>query len=179
MSEILTRNSSLLRSDSTGRTVHGTAVPYGQVAEVRDWGRPYKERFQFGAFARSITERGHKIKLLANHDSQIFPIGKATELREAQDGLHGAFVIAATREGDDALELVRSGVVDSFSVSFRPIRDRQDGDITVRVEAALVEVSLVGLPAYEGATVAGIRSANTHISVDVARRRLDLILKAW
>ncbi|GLE53736.1 prophage protease [Mycobacterium montefiorense] len=159
----------------SGRTVHGIAVPFGQVAEVSDGdGRTYRERFEHGAFARSIRERGSKIKLLASHDRRRFPVGRAVELREERDGLHAAFTIANTRDGDDVLELVRSGTVDSFSVGFRGIRDRFDGDVVVRTEVALMEVSLVALPAYEGATVAGVRS-QLIIPRGVAERRLRLL----
>ncbi len=47
-------------------------------------------------------------------------------------------------------------MVDAFSV-FPTIRDRREGDVIVRVEAALLEVSLTGVPAYLGA-VAGVRA---------------------
>jgi HK97 family phage prohead protease len=176
----LIRTSSLLRADGEGRTVHGIAMPFGEVATVNDGYGMYQERFEFGAFKHTIQNRGHKIRLFAVHSSmRKLPIGKATELREERDGLHAAFHVAETRDGDDALELVRTGVVDSFSISFRPIRDRKDKGVTVRTEVALVEVSLVGVPAYEGATVAGVRSASPALTVDIARRRLDLLLKSW
>ncbi|MGV9870140.1 HK97 family phage prohead protease [Rhodococcus koreensis] len=179
MSDILYRSTELRAAD-TGRTVFGRVCPYGQTTEIREYGGRYLERFQPGAFQRSIRERGNKIKLLVSHDVRRFPIGKATQLEERSDGLHASFAIANTRDGDDTLELIRSGTVDSFSIGFRPIRSRQDGDVAVRVEAALVEVSLVGLPSYPGATVAGIRSAHHPLSVDTARRQLDLIVRsAW
>jgi HK97 family phage prohead protease len=180
MSDLI-RTSSLLRADGEGRTVHGVAVPFGEVATVNDGFGEYQERFEFGAFKRTIQNRGHKVRLFAVHSAaRKLPIGKATELVEHPDGLHAAFMIAETRDGDDALELVRSGIVDSFSISFRPMRDRKDKAITVRTEVALIEVSLVGVPAYIGAAVAGVRSASSSpVSVDVARRRLDLLLKSW
>ncbi len=128
--------------------------------------------------ARSVAERGHKIKLLAQHDRRRFPIGKATSFDEADDGLHGEFAIPNTREGDDVLELVRSGTLDSFSVGFRPIRDRRQDGVLVRVEAALNEVSLVGLPAYAGAAVAGVRSQQPFIPRAVAEARL-LLMNWW
>lgn len=167
------------RADGTGRTVYGVAVPYGQTVDIEEFGRTYREQFAPGAFARSIRERGNKVRLFVGHESRKLPIGKATELREAADGLHAAFHVSATRDGDEALQLVRDGVVDAFSVGFRPVRDRQDGGVTVRVEAALMEVSLVGIPAYAGAGVAGVRTARPALSVDIARRRLELILKTW
>lgn len=169
-----------VRADSTGgRTVFGVAMPYGQVAEVNDGFGPYREMFAPGAFARSISERGSKIKLVANHDLQSFPVGRATELVERDDGLHAAFAVAATPAGDDVLELVRSGTVDSFSVGFKPIKNRQEHGVTVRVEAALREISLTSFPAYDGAAVGGVRSATPTLSVDLARRRLDLLIRNW
>lgn len=155
--------------------MYGTVVPYGQVAEVSDGGRPYRERFEFGAFDRSIRERGNKVRLFDSHNTRRLPIGKAIELREHQDGLHAAFEIAATRDGDDALELVRSGTVDAFSIGFRGIRERHDGHVVVRTEVALMEVSLVGLPAYAGAAIAGVRSQSLVIPRSVAQARLSLL----
>ncbi|WP_063886830.1 HK97 family phage prohead protease [Rhodococcus sp. LB1] len=196
MSEILFRSTELRAAD-TGRTVFGTVVPYGPTAEIHELGRSYRERFAPGAFQRSIAERGDKVRLLVSHDRGKLPIGKAVDLFEQSDGLHASFAIAGTRDGDDALALVRSGVVDSFSIGFRPIRDRQDNGVTVRTECALMECSLVGFPAYEGATVAGVRTADpqqiealwqaeqmrqhhNRLSVSCAERRLDLLLRsAW
>lgn len=157
MSDILFRSSADLTAGD-GRTVFGRVVPYGQVAEVSDGAGPYLERFDFGSFGRSIRERGAKVKLMTGHDHRRLPVGRAVELDERQDGLHAAFAIAQTRDGDDALELVRSGTVDAFSVGFRGIRQKFDGDVVVRTEAALLEVSLVGVPAYPGAAIAGVRS---------------------
>lgn len=170
--------SSLIRADGNGRTVFGIAVPFGQEAEVDDGYGPYHERFEFGAFARTIRERGDKVKLFAVHSAaRKLPIGRAVDLSEQPDGLHASFDVANTRDGDDAIELVRSGTVDSFSIGFRPMRERQDKDVTVRTEVSLTEVSLVGVPAYSGALVGGVRSGATgNLSVDVASRRLTLLL---
>lgn len=175
LTDILYRSAEL--TPGTGRTVVGIAVPYGQVAVVSDGdGRSYREQFEFGACARTIRERGGKVKLLAQHDHRRFPIGKATSLVERSDGLHGEFAIPATAEGDDVLTLIRDGVLDSFSVGFRGIRDRWDGDVRVRTEVALIEVSLVGLPAYPGAEIAGVRSPQPLvIPRSVARARVALL----
>ncbi|TPW98034.1 HK97 family phage prohead protease [Mycolicibacterium fortuitum] len=170
---ILFRSAEL--SPGSGRTIHGVVVPYGQVTEVSDGGRPYRERIDFGACDRSIRERGSKIRLFTGHETRKLPIGKAVELREHYDGLHAAFEVAATRDGDDALELVRSGTVDSFSIGFRGIRERRDGDVVVRTEIALMEVSLVGIPAYAGATVTGVRSQPLVVPRSVAQARLSLL----
>jgi HK97 family phage prohead protease len=88
--------------------------------------------------------------------------------------LHAAFEIVATRDGDDALELVRSRTVDSFSVGFSGIRHSMDGEVVVRTEASLREVSLTAMPAYAGAAVAGVRSQAFSIPRSVAQARLAL-----
>jgi HK97 family phage prohead protease len=176
MSEVLLyRTGTELRADTAGRSIFGLVVPYGQRAEINDLSGSYTEMFIPGAFARSIAERGHKIKLLAHHDQRQFPVGRATSLVEQDDGLHGAFAIPQTREGDDVLELVRRGTLDSFSVGFIPIHDRQDGDTLVRTEAALREVSLVSFPAYENASIAGIRAAGPFIPRGLAIARFQLL----
>lgn len=148
-----------LRADEAGRRVFGIVCPYGVVAEIAEFGGQYEEMFAAGAFTRSVAERGAKIKLLAQHDRGRFPVGRAVSLVEQDDGLHGEFAIPRTREGDDVLELIRSGTLDSFSVGFRPIRDRTEAGVLVRLEAALQEVSLVGMPAYPGAQIAGVRAS--------------------
>lgn len=155
----------------------GTVVPYDQEITVRDFDGEYREQFAPGAFARSIAERGHKLKLLVAHDARTrYPVGRAVELREERFGLFAAFEVASTRDGDEALENIRAGVVDSFSVGFRPIRDRRnEHGVVIRVEAALLEVSLTGVPAYPGAEIAGVRAASLVIARAVAERRLKLL----
>lgn len=149
-----------IRSDGTGRTVHGILVPYAQVARVSDGGAPYEEEFAPGAFARDLAARAgdfRGVKFLYQHDSKE-PIGRAVELREDEAGLYGAFRVSNTKRGDEALELLRDGVLDSFSIGFRPQDDERRGRVVVRTRAALRETSLVTFPAYAGAMVAGVRA---------------------
>lgn len=149
-----------IRSDGTGRTVHGILVPYSQVARVSDGGAPYEEAFAPGAFARDLAARAgdfRGVKFLYQHDSRE-PIGRAMELREDDAGLYGAFRVSNTHRGDEALELLRDGVLDSFSIGFRPVEHEQRNRVTWRTRAALRETSLVTFPAYAGAMVAGVRA---------------------
>jgi HK97 family phage prohead protease len=163
-------------SAGTGRTIYGTAVPYGQNVDIRDGYGEYTERFEQGAFKRTIAERGHKVRLFTQHDKRRLPIGTATVLREDPAGLYAEFEVAATRDGDDALELVRSGVIDSFSIGFAPVREHRDNTgVVVRDEVKLHEVSLVSDPAYEGAKVAGVRSEQPFITNSTAAARLRLL----
>jgi len=160
-----------IRSD--GRTITGIVVPYDTEARVSDGGAPYVERFQRGAFAKTIAERGDRVKLLVSHDRRSLPIGRAVSLVEQPDGLHIEARVSATRQGDEALELVRDGVVDSLSIGFRPIASRNDRGVTVRTEARLDEVSLVLFGAYEDARITAVRSADQP-RLTIARRRLVL-----
>lgn len=146
-----------VRSDGTGRTVAGIVVPFGRTAVVSDGGPRYEEGFQRGAFARTIERRGARVKLLSQHNSRAFPLGKATLLREDEAGLYGEFHVSATRAGDEALELLRDGAVDSFSVGFSPVKHEKRGRVTWRTEVALREASLVTFPAYEDARVSAVR----------------------
>lgn len=174
MAELLIRRTDL-RMAKDGRTVFGLCVPYGVDTVINESFGSITERFERGSFARSIRERGSKVKLMLNHERRKLPVGRATLLEERSDGLYGEFLVSDTADGRDALTLVRDEVVDSFSIGFRPLRNRMDGDVTVRVEAALHEVSLVAFPAYEGALIGGVRSAIPQLSVEVARRRLALL----
>ncbi|MDC8981249.1 HK97 family phage prohead protease [Mycobacterium marinum] len=167
-----------LRADVPGRRIYGVCVPYSQPTRITEYdGSTFDEMFVKGSFARSIAQRQHKIKLLAGHDQRRFPIGRATSLVERDDGLHGEFAVPQTAEGDDVLELVRSGTLDAFSVCFEPVRDRRERGVLVRAEAKLLEVSLVPMPAYENALVAGVRAASPGlvISRSLAQARIDLM----
>ena len=154
-----------IRSDGSGRTVHGIILPYGVTARVSDGGPSYDEQFAPGAFARDIEARGgdyRKVKFLYQHNYRE-PLGRAVELRDDAAGVFGAFRIANTTKGDEALELLREGVLDSFSVSFIPIDPAPTALIPtdrpiLRTKASLRETSLVTFPAYEGALVAGVRA---------------------
>lgn len=163
-----------VRSD--GRTVYGIAIPFGTDAIVNDGYGPYTERFQRGAFAKTIRESGERIKLCINHEKvSRLPIGKAIALREDAAGLYGEYRISRTAEGDDALTLIRDGVVDSFSVGFRPIKERKAGPgVIERTEVGLKEVSVVSFPAYENAVIQGVR-AEFDIPDDELDRLVDLV----
>jgi HK97 family phage prohead protease len=168
-----------LRAGGDGRTIVGTVVPFD---EVYDAGQ-FREVFRHGAFTRTLAERGaSRVKLLRQHDDvNAWPIGVATLLREDPKRLYGEFRLARSSDGDDALDLIRDGILDGLSVGFVPMpsgsRPMRDGTIE-RTEVALRHVGLVGDPAYMNARVTGIRSTATnsvHPSVALARLRLASI----
>jgi HK97 family phage prohead protease len=144
--ELLHREFEIRQVDQESKEVTGVAVPYNEVTQV---GR-MKEKFA----PNSVTV--NKLpKLFYNHDE---PIGIIRSLDDKEDGLHITAKISDTSKGQDAWTLVKDGVVRSFSVGFVPIEHTLDGDVVVRQKVDLKEVSLVALPAYEGAVITQIRS---------------------
>lgn len=163
-----------VRADREGRTVAGMIVPFDSVARVSDGGPAYDESFQRGAFAKTIAESGRRVPLLYQHNHRD-PIGRATALEEREDGLYGEFVVSKVQRGDEALEMVHDGVIDSFSVGFTGIKAEQRKGVTVRTEVRLREASLVTFPAYEKARITAIRAALGDLPDD----ELRVLLRAW
>jgi len=167
-----------VRSGSDGRTVHGIAVPFDTPTTVNDgWGE-YEESFRFGAFRKTLREKRKPdgtsaVKFLANHDRiGRLPLGRAQELKEDTAGLYGEFRVSKTPDGDAALELIRDGALDAFSVGFVPVKDREpEPGRLERVEVKLHEVSAVAFPAYAGAVIAGVRSAM--VPVPITRTQIE------
>lgn len=131
--------------DDDLRQISGRIIPYGERITVR--GRP--ESFARGAVAGVDPTR---VRLLAQHRE---PIGIMVSLEERDDGAYATFRVSRTRTGDEMLQLIRDGVIDSFSPGFIP--GSQDADGTIRRLRALPEVSLVTFPAYQGARVLAVR----------------------
>lgn len=147
-----------------GRTVYGLAVPFDRETNVNDGYGPYREVFRNGAFTKTLHEGADRVKFYTNHSHRQnkLPIGRALTLRQDTAGLVGEFRVSKTTDGDEALELVRDGVLDSFSVGFAKVKERADKNgLVERIEVKLREVSLVAHPAYEGALVAGVRTEFT------------------
>ena len=164
-----------VRASGDGRTIAGIVVPYERVARVSDGGPSYDEMFRRGAFAKTIRERGDRVKLLSQHNSRTNPLGRAVELREDNAGLYGEFRVSKTQAGDEALELVRDGALDSFSVGFAPVNHVTEGGVKVRTEVKLREASLVTFPAYEDAMITGVRSTLDALANMTAEERAELI----
>ena len=131
------------------RTITGIAVPYGETATVSNG---VQVRFLPG----SLPLGGKAPKLFMYHDSTQ-PVGLVTERVESEEGMMFAAKIASTRAGDEALQLAVEGVLDSVSVGVNPTKFRYDDDGVMEVEAAeWMELSLVPVPAFAGATITEI-----------------------
>ena len=83
--------------------------------------------------------------------------GGGVVFRDTPGALLMAATMPTTRDGDDALELVRSGVLRGLSVEFRTLRDRFVGDLREIGRAVLDGLGLVDRPAYAGSVGLEVR----------------------
>jgi HK97 family phage prohead protease len=142
--------------DMVERTFKGYASTFGNVDEVGDI-------IEAGSFAKSIMERGpngtKQIKVLWQHDA---PLGMPTVMQEDSKGLYVEAKISKTRLGDEALELMRDGVVDRMSIGFSIPQGKAVWDESLGVrkikEVKLFEFSPVTFPANEMAVVTGVKN---------------------
>lgn len=112
-----------------------------------------------GAFTKTIAERlpAKKIKILWQHNEAI---GMPIEMVQDEKGLFVVGKISKTRLGDEALELMRDGVIDRMSIGFNiPSGKASIDDAGIRriKEVKLLEFSLVTFPANENATIEAVK----------------------
>jgi HK97 family phage prohead protease len=166
-----------LRANSDGRTIFGIAVPYNKEQRITS---TMVEVFRKGVFSE-VIKAPHRVKLLRGHGENNV-LGRATLLKETDDGLYAEFKISKTREGDEALELVKDGALDQLSVGFMPIKNKKRPDgVMERLKAHLAEVSLVTFGAYgELAAITGMREGQPQLTprLDEARKILNAIQRS-
>jgi len=150
------------------RIVGGIAVPWNETSRLTP--DPAGERFLPGSLVRSVKARETRLKLFrGSHGHDMIPVGRPVKIDARHpDGLWTTWRIANTPAGDQTLEEVREGLLDSFSVGFRAIRTQRgtDGAREI-VEAELGEVTLLPTGAYDGARVLEVR-APTLQAADIA-----------
>jgi len=155
--------------DPTGRTIEGYAAVFGNLDQGGDIIHP-------GAFAKTLAERGHKVKFLWQHD-QHEPLGRVTELREDASGLFVKATISDTARGRDALALLRDGAIGGMSIGYDAVKGGTDysqgsnGDpIRNLRELKLWELSLVTFPMNEEAGVTALKMVTPHRALPIADR---------
>ncbi len=155
-----------------GRTIVARIAPLGVDARVRDGDGPeYVERIMAGAFRRQTRDPA-RVPILLNYEHREGlgdQIGRAVELVERDDGLHGTFVALSTPFGDQGLDLIRAGIVGlSLQASVPADGSRLVDGVVVRHRLVLRHVALTASPAYVGAEVVAVRSVDLD---DVPPRR--------
>lgn len=144
--------------DGAGWTITARAVPYGQPTEIIPG---WTEEIAPGALRAS-----HQGPLLFRDHEK--PIGRITQMRDADDALEIDAVISNTPLGDETRQLIADGVLSRMSIGFRPdpdgfdVKRRADGtQHTVIRSATLYEVSVVAFPAYDDTPITDQRTAHT------------------
>ena len=138
-----------------GRKISGIAIRYGDISE-----RPHggKETFMAGAFG----DVGALDTILHFQHERARPLartgGGGLVLTDSPEALEIAATLPETRDADDALELVRTGVLRGFSVEFNARRERYNADTRIIEAAGLPGLGLVDKPAYPQSVVMEIRA---------------------
>lgn len=131
------------RDDGDGRTIDGIAVPFGDVIDTFDGLECFDQDTRFDGLENA--------KLCYQHGELV---GKITGAQSRDDGLHITARVADTQTGNEMLNLIDCGALDSMSVGFIPVKDSVDDDgVTHRREVRLLETSVVSWPAYENAKI--------------------------
>jgi HK97 family phage prohead protease len=192
-----------------GRTVEGLIIPYDKPTTVADHDgtEPYKEEWLKGAF-RENTKAANRVLVNFEHYGARYDdvlqsggsiesaFGRGLELveRDANDplategpGLYGSFTMFRTPAGDNALMLVKEGVVTAFSVAAKIKRSLRTPDgVVQRVKASLDWVSLAREGAFPESKILAVRTAaieeeheamptiDPALAVKLAERGLDV-----
>lgn len=160
MRELEIRSAELTGVRFADRIVELIVVPWESEALVPHEGRMIRELFTRGAFA-GIERRANRIR--ANRDHQLErTVGRALTFHDREDGLHAEVRIARTPLGDETLELADEGVLDA-SAGFLPMPGgdswHERRSLRRISKAWLGHIALTPDPAYDGARVLAVRSA--------------------
>lgn len=135
----------------------GTFEGHGSVFDVVD---SYGDVVVKGAFVKTLSERGPKVKLLWQHKHDEV-IGVFESLGEDEYGLRVTGRLALnTQKGREAYELMKMGAIGEMSIGYTTIKDEYDPKSGIRYlkELKLYEISLVTFPANEEATITRVKS---------------------
>ena len=143
-------------AESDGKVIHGIAAPYGDWNPVNG---AYLEQFTKSSFKRSIDRSGDSIPLLVGHDHAEMPVGKPVNWTHSERGLECDWELANSKQAVELRDLINDGQLNNLSVGFipDPKSDQIDNSGQVRkvsrVNARLLEVSLVSVGSAEGAVL--------------------------
>jgi len=159
-----------IRSDSVKFEIRavdadkGIFEGYASVFGVVD---TYGTSIQKGAFTKTLQERKDKIKVMWNHDEDE-PIGKPLEMREDDYGLFvRAQLIRGVQKAEEALLLMKEGVINTLSIGFSIPRGKDsivDGVRQIH-EVKLYEFSPVVFESNDAATINSVRSEDFNDSL--------------
>ena len=126
-----------------------------------------------GAFKKSLKKvPANKVKMLREHKTAEM-IGVWTEIKEDSKGLFvKGRLLLELQAAQEALVLLKEGVLDSMSIGFQTVVDEFNSKTEVRslLELNLFEISLVAIPAQAEALVTNVK----HVSPEQITTKKDL-----
>ncbi len=148
-----------LRQDGDGRRLEGVLVLYSEIAPA------FGKRIEPGAFG-DVGQVDAILNLQHDRRRPLARSGAGLDLVDTAENLQVRAELPDTTDGNDALTLVKAGVLRGLSAEFfvREAHTSPEG-VEVVTGAELVGVGLVDRPAYPSATVEARQEAQ--------RRRLS------
>ena len=133
----------------------GTFEGYLTVWDTID---SYNSTFKRGSFAKTIQERGKKVKIFYDHEHLV---GSSMELREDDHGVYGKGRLnLAVDKAKEAYEFMKDGTLEGLSFRFASIKDSYLQGVRVIEELELFEYGPVVFPSNADANVVSVRSEN-------------------
>jgi HK97 family phage prohead protease len=126
-----------------------------------------------GAYQKTIQENGERVRYLWQHKMDK-PIGKIKEMYEDDKGLMFVAEIPKTTLGNDALELMKAGIVTENSVGILPIQKQMKDDYREITEVKLYEISAVTLAANDQAKILDVKGK---MDIENEFKRFDALAK--
>lgn len=154
--------------EAPSRIISGLAVPYNVDAVVSD-GR--RVRIIEGA----LPEEGRPPRLIMQHDADARSVvGIVTERVSTPEGMMFTAEIANTTAGNDLLELLRMGALDSVSVGLTPKTIKAEGRTDVVTSAEWDELSVVYAGAFSEAKIYKVSASEPEEELEEVETPTDI-----
>lgn len=160
--------------DFERRTIEVIAVPYGEEIGIEYHGKPLREIMERGAFS-DIDPTKSQISVNRDHSYER-TVGKVIEMSDQAGGAIALTKISNTPLGDETLQLADDGILGA-SVAWGADRsgmEVRNGLRRVFRVSVLDHLAFLPNPAYKGARVLAVRSAET--ADDIEMPNLESVL---
>lgn len=203
MAEIIVRSLALddapleVSRSGSGRTLTGYVAVFDTPTNIVDVHGRYQEQHARGAFSKTVAERGNKFLVTYNHGKTLYgtpsaefsiPLGVPKSVEIDQRGVLASIEVDKHQLGDAILEGARSGSIPgmSYSGSFlKSTPDKPRGGyrpdargalpMVTRLEVAMLEFGPTPTPAYDAASIIGVRALVQSIEGLSPSERAELI----
>ena len=136
----------------SGRTVSGTVVAYGDVADMG----AFREVFLPGSSGK-VDEIDAELNVMHFENRVVARTGGGLVFRDTPGALLMSATLPTSAQADDALAMIRAGKLRGLSVEFRALAQEFQNDLR-RIESAMLGgLGLVDRPAYQGSAGLEVR----------------------